>query len=120
MDDMIIRLGDRLLLCAEILSNLAEKRGKMDVSTKVQQPPKQSQGDMWLLVMEDMERRRQFGIAKYGAPVQANNGRDALMDAYQEVLDLAVYLRQTIEERNNGTKPTLGKDSVPTGDKPLE
>jgi hypothetical protein len=30
-----------------------------------------------------------------------NNGRDSLMDAYQEALDLVMYLRQAIEERNN-------------------
>lgn len=64
-----------------------------------QQPPKESSGDCWLLVMKDMEYRRQHGIAKYGVPVQPNNGRDPLIDAYQEVLDLAVYLRQEIEQR---------------------
>lgn len=29
------------------------------------------------------------------------NGRDALLDAYQEALDLVVYLRQVIYERDN-------------------
>lgn len=38
------------------------------------------------------------GIAKYGTPVQAFNGRSALWDAYEEVLDLAVYLKQRLEE----------------------
>ena len=64
-----------------------------------QQPPKPSDGDMWLKVMEDMEERRQHGIQKYGVPVQPFNGRDPLIDAYQECLDLCVYLRQAIEER---------------------
>lgn len=32
-------------------------------------------------------------------PLQAHNGRDPLVDAYQEALDLVVYLRQAIEER---------------------
>lgn len=51
------------------------------------------------LVIEDMAKRKSFGLAKYGTLLQAGNGRDALMDAYEEVLDLAVYLRQAIEER---------------------
>lgn len=40
-----------------------------------------------------------FGRRKYGTPLQPFNGRDPLVDAYQEVLDLAVYLRQAIWER---------------------
>lgn len=67
---------------------------------KEQQPPQPSSGDCWLLVMADMEERRQHGIAKYGVPVQPFNGRDPLVDAYQEALDQCVYLRQAIEEQN--------------------
>ena len=47
-----------------------------------------------------MEERRQVGIERYGTPLQPNNGRDALVDAYQEALDLACYLRQSIAERD--------------------
>lgn len=65
---------------------------------KEQGPPGPSSGDCWLLVMADMEARRAHGIEKYGRPVQPDNGRDALVDAYQEALDLCVYLRQEIEE----------------------
>ena len=64
-----------------------------------QQPPNPSEGDCWLLVIEDMEKRRLYGIEKYGVPVQPFNGRDPLIDSYQEALDLCVYLRQAIEER---------------------
>ncbi|QFP97694.1 hypothetical protein KNU79_gp06 [Gordonia phage NadineRae] len=49
------------------------------------------------LVIEDMARRKEFGLAKYGTPLQHDNGRDHLVDAYEEVLDLAVYLRNEIE-----------------------
>lgn len=55
---------------------------------------------IWSLVIEDMEARNRLGIERYGTPLQAHNGRDALVDAYQEALDLVVYLRQAIEERN--------------------
>lgn len=69
------------------------------IVTNEQQPPQPSKGDVWLLVLKDMEERRLHGIEKYGVPVQPHNGRDALVDAYQEALDLCVYLRQAIEER---------------------
>lgn len=54
---------------------------------------------IWELVIEDMRARDQVGRERYGTPLQAQNGRDPLVDAYQEALDLAVYLRQAIEER---------------------
>ena len=54
---------------------------------------------LWSLVIRDMLDRNSAGVEKYGTPLQAGNGRDALMDAYQEALDLCVYLRQAIEER---------------------
>lgn len=54
---------------------------------------------IWDLVIEDMRARDASGAAKYGTRLQAHNGRDALVDAYQEALDLAVYLRQALEER---------------------
>ena len=52
------------------------------------------------LVLADIAARRDVGIERYGTPLQAHNGRDAMMDAYQEALDLAVYLRQVIFERD--------------------
>lgn len=56
---------------------------------------------IWNLVMEDMQARSLVGERRYGVKLQAHNGRDALRDAYEEALDLAVYLRQAIEERDN-------------------
>jgi hypothetical protein len=55
------------------------------------------------LVIQDMAARKALGIQRYGTPLQAHNGRDALLDAYQEALDLCVYLRQAIEERDGGS-----------------
>ena len=54
---------------------------------------------VWELVIEDMQARDRLGRERYGTPLQTRNGRDALRDAYEEALDLAVYLRQAIEER---------------------
>ena len=51
------------------------------------------------LLMVDIDARAKLGLKKYGEPLKANNGRDALLDAYQEALDLCMYLRQVIAER---------------------
>lgn len=55
---------------------------------------------VWPAVIKDMETRDQLGRQRYGVPLQPNNGRDALRDAYEEALDLAVYLKQAILERD--------------------
>lgn len=54
----------------------------------------------WELVVADMKARDQFGRSKYGTPLQPHNGRDTLRDAYEEALDLCVYLRTLIAERD--------------------
>ena len=51
-------------------------------------------------VLADMAERAAAGVIKHGMPLQTDNGRDALWDAYQEALDLCVYLRQAILERD--------------------
>ena len=56
---------------------------------------------VWDLVLNDMTDRGIMGVKKYGTALQPFNGRDALVDAYQEALDLVVYLRQAIFERDN-------------------
>lgn len=50
-------------------------------------------------VRKDLEKREYLGIQRYGTALHAHNGRDALIDAYEEALDLACYLRQLLEER---------------------
>ena len=51
-------------------------------------------------VIADIEARKQVGFQRYGTLLQPFNGRDALMDAYQEALDLAQYIKQAIVERD--------------------
>lgn len=55
---------------------------------------------VWALVMDDMRARDAVGRERYGAPLQPHNGRDMLMDAYAEILDLAVYMRGVLYERD--------------------
>jgi hypothetical protein len=52
------------------------------------------------LVMQDMADRKRLGLERYGTILQASNGRDHLIDAYQEALDLAVYLKAEIQKRS--------------------
>jgi hypothetical protein len=67
----------------------------------VDQPPPtpNERPAVWDLVIADMRERDRVGRERYGTPLQPHNGRDALVDAYQEALDLVVYLRQAISER---------------------
>ena len=51
------------------------------------------------LVQKDIDDRMEKGLQTYGEKLRAHNGRDPLVDAYEEVLDLAVYLRQELYER---------------------
>ena len=45
-------------------------------------------------VAEDLVARAEVGRERYGTYLEAHNGRDATMDAYQEALDLLMYLEQ--------------------------
>lgn len=54
--------------------------------------------DIKSAVIRDIELRRELGIKRYGTALQPNNGRNALQDAYEEALDLAMYLKQRLVE----------------------
>lgn len=65
----------------------------------------------WL--RDDMRARHEMGVAKYGTALHVWNGRDAAVDAYQEALDLCVYLRQCFErvarpDPDHLSRPSLG------------
>ena len=55
---------------------------------------------IWDLVIPDIKERDAMGEKKHGTRLQGFNGRDVLKDAYQEALDVVVYLRQAIYERD--------------------
>ena len=65
--------------------------------------PKNGKQDVVDLVLADIQARVEMGMEKYGTKLQTFNGRDALWDAYQEIIDLAMYLRQEIAEREAET-----------------
>ena len=51
------------------------------------------------LVIEDIKKRADIGLAKYGRPLTAFNDRSALQDLYEELLDAAQYIKQEIVEK---------------------
>lgn len=70
-----------------------------DPATAKQSVPKGKGSPILGMVLADLTNRALEGKEKYGEPLLANNGRNTLWDAYQEALDLAMYLRQAIEEQ---------------------
>lgn len=57
-------------------------------------------------VREDLHRRSQIGIAKYGVTLDRTdlNLRDWLQHTYEETLDAANYLKRTIMELDGDIK----------------
>lgn len=61
--------------------------------------PDDDRPDVFTLLLNDIAERDRIGAAEYGGPLLPFDGRDSLRDAYEEVLDLAVYLRKELCER---------------------
>ena len=78
---------------------VAPSSSASDAATAKQATPKGSGNPILGMVLADLTNRALEGAAKYGEPLKARNGRNPLWDAYQEALDLAMYLRQAIEEQ---------------------
>ncbi len=62
-------------------------------------PVNPSGPEIFSLVIADLKERDALGRRNYGGDLHAIDGRDHLVDAYQESLDQSIYLRQEIEER---------------------
>lgn len=71
-------------------------------ATEHQPPPKPGREVVADYVLADIQARVEAGEAKYGTKLMTHNGRDPLWDAYQEAIDLVMYLRQAILEREDG------------------
>ena len=50
------------------------------------------------VIIGDLQARKRLGLERYGSLLQAHNGRSALRDLYEELLDAAVYAKQVQEE----------------------
>ena len=49
-------------------------------------------------VIKDINARSKMGEKKYGTPLRIFNGRNAMMDFYQELLDCVMYVKQVLME----------------------
>lgn len=72
---------------------------KKNRDTDPQPQPKGKGPEIAPLVINDIKERVAKGIETYGEPLKAQNGRNPLIDAYQEALDLVMYLKQALVER---------------------
>lgn len=54
--------------------------------------------EMFELARADMIERDAIGFAKYQVRLTSDNGRDHLVDAYQENLDFIVYVRAELDK----------------------
>ena len=86
--------------------SIGESKSK-DVAIDREPMPHGKGVNVFDLIREDLTSRENYGIKEYGEPLTTFNGRDALVDAYQELLDLVVYLRQFLEERDKWRKIEL-------------
>jgi hypothetical protein len=55
---------------------------------------------IWDLVIADMRERDRVGAERYGDRLRVTTAVDPLRYAYEEALDLAVYLRKAMAERD--------------------
>jgi hypothetical protein len=83
------------------------------------EPLKQREGDQPLptkndlpcvqdLVIADIEARKAIGIQRYGTTLQPFNGRDVLLDIYEESIDRLLYIRQLMYERDHPCQAASG------------
>lgn len=65
-----------------------------------QKLPEGGQEDVFPALIADIKAREQVGIRRYKQTLKTFDGRDNLRDAYEEALDLAVYLKKEIMQRD--------------------
>ena len=71
-----------------------------------QPPPVAGKIDVAPVVIADIEVRVKAGKEKYGTLLQTHNGRSALWDLYQELIDACMYIRQhLLEDEQAGSAP---------------
>ena len=55
--------------------------------------------DIFVMVKKDLDARNALGWIAYGRPMEPFDGRDSLKDAYEEALDMVMYLKKAMVER---------------------
>lgn len=82
----------------------SESSAKWEVDFKEETTPKVTS---WDYVREDINNREEMGALKYNKYLTPFTSEDMLNHAYNEALDLVVYLRTLILQRDKGYDPNL-------------
>ena len=92
--------GRQMAMLSQIVREY-ESQSKQHGDAAIREP-EPTKGTHYVIdyVRQDIEDRVAMGKERYGTKLMANNGRSALWDAYQEALDLVMYLRREIIERD--------------------
>ncbi len=77
---------------------MGEKTYEKVAAATPEPPPEKGEVSVLNAVMFDLQARSDFGMSKYGKRLMSHNGRNSLLDAYQEALDLVMYLKQRLLE----------------------
>lgn len=98
------QLADYAAKMAEELLKTSKHPGKDAVHPPVTTGPSGTEAK----VCEDIQRRQQLGLAKYGVSVENNplTLREWLQHAYEESLDKTVYMRRAIDEMDKEKLPS--------------
>ncbi len=64
-----------------------------------QPEPKPGGYPVQAVLIEAIRQRMEFGLKKYGRPLETDNGRDPLRDMWEEMLDMISYWTQFILEQ---------------------
>jgi len=77
-----------------------KENGRLNPAATPEPPPTGNGAPVITELIRDLLDRDKMGTKKYGTTLRTGNGRDALNDALQEALDLVMYLKQAIMERD--------------------
>ena len=65
------------------------------------------------IVIVDMHARDAVGLQRYGIPLTSGDGRDHLIEAYEEMLDASVYLTNALDEHGVELTTHLTEEAFP-------
>lgn len=80
-------------------ASFGENKGHAD-STQPKPERSKSSQSVTDAVIADLHARREYGVGKYGVELLTFNGRDVLLEIYQEQLDALLYTKQALMERD--------------------
>ena len=63
-------------------------------------------------VVDDIQKRMHHGAREYGTALQSYNGRRALQDLYEEMLDGAHYVKQRMDEEDFLLREVVGDPDI--------